>query len=339
MSIINIKEINSKQLGEELAAMGQPKFRAAQILEWVNKGVASFDEMTNLPKDLRESLKEKFSICSLEIETVQVSKDGTRKYLLKALDGNYIEAVFMNYSYGNSLCISTQVGCNMGCKFCASTIGGKIRNLKAYEMLDEFLVIRKDSGDINHIVLMGMGEPFDNYEEVSKFLKTIHDENGINLSYRNITVSTCGLAPMIEKFAEDFPQVNLAISLHNPDQKGREEIMPIAKKYSLSEVIKVAKYYTEKTSRRITYEYALIKGQNDRESDALALAGLLSGQLCHVNLIPLNDVKEAGLLGSSRDAALSFSKKLEKLGIPATVRRELGSDIDAACGQLRKKHI
>lgn len=337
MSIINIKEINRKELEELLVSLGQPKFRASQVLEWVNKGAASFDDMTNLPKELRDLLKEKFTLSSLEIETVQISADGTRKYLLKALDGEYIEAVFMAYEYGNSLCISTQVGCNMGCKFCASTIGGKIRDLKAHEMLDEFLVIQNDAGTINHIVLMGMGEPFDNYEEVSGFLHMIHDE--IGLSYRNITVSSCGLVPMIEKFSNDFPQVGLAISLHAADQKERESLMPIAKKYSLTELLAATKAYTDKTSRRISFEYALIAGKNDGPKDAERLANLLKNQLCHVNLIPLNDVKEAGLEGSSRLAAKSFSKKLESLGITATVRRELGSDIDAACGQLRKKHV
>ncbi|MDO5441050.1 MAG: 23S rRNA (adenine(2503)-C(2))-methyltransferase RlmN, partial [Bacillota bacterium] len=285
-------------------------------------------------------LADKSSFESLKIELEQVSKDGTRKYLLRTVDGEYIEAVFMSYDYGNSLCISTQVGCNMGCKFCASTIGGKHRDLKAWEMLDEFLVIRKAAeSDINHIVLMGMGEPFDNYEEVSDFLQTIHDPNGINLSYRNITVSTCGLVPMIKRFGEDFPQVNLAISLHAANQEAREKIMPIAKKYSLDQLMAACKEHEEKTGRRISYEYTLILGKNDREEDAKALASLLKGQLCHVNLIPLNAVEETGLAGSSREAAQGFANRLEKLGIPATVRRELGSDIDAACGQLRKKQV
>ena len=340
MSNFNIKELNRKQLQDLLVSMGEAKFREKQISSWLAKGVESFDEMTDLSKNLREKLAKSCTIEGLKVELQQISKDGTRKFLLKCLDGEYIEAVFMSYDYGNSLCISTQVGCNMGCKFCASTIGGKHRDLKAWEMLDEFLVIRKAAeSDINHIVLMGMGEPFDNYEEVSEFLQTIHDPNGINLSYRNITVSTCGLVPMIKRFGEDFPQVNLAISLHAANQEAREKIMPIAKKYSLDQLMAACKEHEEKTGRRISYEYTLILGKNDREEDAKALASLLKGQLCHVNLIPLNIVEETGLAGSSREAAQSFASRLEKLGIPATVRRELGSDIDAACGQLRKKQV
>ena len=338
MSIINIKEINRKELKETIKAMGQPAFRETQIFEWLCKGASSWEEMTNVPKTLKEKLQEKFGFDSLSVELEQVSSDGTRKYLLRCPDGEHVEAVFMQYEYGNSLCVSTQVGCNMGCKFCASTIGGKRRNLKAWEILDEFLVIRKAAGaDINHIVLMGMGEPFDNYDEVSEFLRRIHDPEGINLSYRNITVSTCGLIPMIERFGDDFPQVNLAISLHAATQEDREEIMPIAKKYNLNSLISTCRAHEEKTGRRISYEYTLILGQNDSLEHASKLAELLKGQLCHVNLIPLNPVLETGMKGASRESAQVFAERLEKLGIPATVRRELGSDIDAACGQLRKK--
>lgn len=340
MSIINIKEINRKQLKEALKAMGEPAFREKQIFEWISKGAQSWDEMTNLPKALKEKLQEKFSFENLSVELEQVSADGTRKYLLRCPDGEHVEAVFMQYEYGNSLCVSTQVGCNMGCKFCASTIGGKVRNLKAWEILDEYLVIRRATGlDINHIVLMGMGEPFDNYDELCEFLERIHDPEGINLSYRNITVSTCGLVPMIRRFGDEYPQVNLAISLHAATQAERALIMPIANKYGIDELMQACKEHEKKTGRRITYEYTLILGQNDSLSHASALADLLSGQLCHVNLIPLNPVIETGMKGSSREAAQIFASKLEKLGIPATVRRELGSDIDAACGQLRKKQL
>lgn len=340
MSNINIKELNRKQLQDLLISFGEAKFREKQISSWLAKGASSFDEMTDLSKNLREKLTDTCQIEGLKVELQQISKDGTRKFLLKCIDGEYIEAVFMSYDYGNSLCISTQVGCNMGCKFCASTIGGKHRDLKAWEMLDEFIVIRKAAGaDINHIVLMGMGEPFDNYDEVSQFLQTIHDPNGVNLSYRNITVSTCGLVPMIKRFGEEFPQVNLAISLHAATQASRLEIMPIAKKYSLNQLMAACKEHEDKTGRRISYEYTLILGKNDRPEDATALANLLKGQLCHVNLIPLNAVEETGLAGSSRQSAQSFANKLEKFGIPATVRRELGADIDAACGQLRKKQV
>lgn len=340
MSNINIKELNRKQLQDLLVSFGEAKFREKQISSWLYRGVNSFDEMTDLSKNLREKLANTCVIEGLKVELEQVSKDGTRKYLLKCLDGEYIEAVFMSYEYGNSLCISTQVGCNMACKFCASTIGGKHRDLKAWEMLDEFLTIRKAAGaDINHIVLMGMGEPFDNYGEVRQFLEAIHDPNGINLSYRNITVSTCGLVPMIERFGEEFPQVNLAISLHAASQDARSAIMPIANKYHLNELMAACKAHEEKTGRRISFEYTLIKGKNDSLDDAKQLANLLKGQLCHVNLIPLNSVEETGLLGSDREDARVFANNLEKLGIPATVRRELGSDIDAACGQLRKKQV
>ncbi len=338
MSIINIKEINRKELSAFLVSINQPLFREKQIFEWLSKGARTWDEMANLPKALKEELSSNFAFDNLEIELEQVSSDGTRKYLLRCPDGEHIEAVFMSYEYGNSLCLSTQVGCNMGCKFCASTIGGKRRNLKAWEILDEYLTIKRSTNsDINHIVLMGMGEPFDNYEELCKFLDMIHDPQGINLSFRNITVSTCGIVPMIERFTDEYPQVNLAISLHASSQEEREEIMPIAKKYSLEQLIKACKAHEEKTSRRVSYEYTLISGQNDSPKAAEKLAKLLEGQLCHVNLIPLNPVQETGLKGTSRESAKLFAAKLEKLGIPTTVRRELGSDIDAACGQLRKK--
>lgn len=338
MSIINIKEIKRKEIQDVIVSLGQPAFREKQIFEWLSKGALSWEEMTNVPKALKEQLKEKFSFDNLSVEHEQVSSDGTRKYLLRCPDGEHVEAVFMKYEYGNSLCVSTQVGCNMGCKFCASTIGGKRRNLKAWEILDEFLVIRRAANeDINHIVLMGMGEPFDNYEEVSEFLDRIHDPQGINLSFRNVTVSSCGLVPMIERFGNEYPQVNLAISLHASSQEAREKIMPIAKKYNLSQLMDACMAHEKKTGRRITYEYTLILGQNDSLEDASRLADLVKGQLCHINLIPLNSVTETGLKGSSRESAQVFASRLEKLGIPATVRRELGSDIDAACGQLRRK--
>ncbi len=340
MSIINIKEINRKQLEDELKSMGEPAFRERQIFEWISKGVQRWDEMTNLPKTLKEKLQDKFNLESLSVELEQVSSDGTRKYLLRCPDGEHVEAVFMQYEYGNSLCVSTQVGCNMGCKFCASTIGGKVRNLKAWEILDEYLVIRRAvNSDINHIVLMGMGEPFDNYDELCDFLERIHDPEGVNLSYRNITVSTCGIVPMIQRFGDEYPQVNLAISLHAGTQAERAKIMPIANKYSIEELMRVCKLHEQKTGRRISYEYTLILGQNDSLEHANKLAELLKGQLCHVNLIPLNPVTETGMQGSSRESAKLFASKLERLGITATVRRELGSDIDAACGQLRKKQV
>ena len=335
----NFKEYLRTERQEILKKLGQPAFREKQIFDWICKGVLSFDAMSNLPKSLREGLSGEYVFESIEVELVQTSKDGTRKYLLKLTDYNYVEAVFMKYEYGNTLCISTQVGCNMGCVFCASGIGGKVRDLEAWEMLDEYLICRNDAGeDINHIVLMGMGEPLDNYDNVSGFLKLIHDPEGVGLSYRNITVSTSGLIKKLRIFSEDFPQVNIAISLHSPYQDEREKLMPVSKSNKLPELIAACREISEKNRRRITFEYALIEGKNDRNEDAEALARLLSGMLCHVNLIPLNPVVENNMSGSTREKAQLFASKLEKLGIPATVRRSLGQDIDAACGQLRKKH-
>jgi len=333
----NFKYLTREQRKDILVYLGEKAFREKQVFEWINKGATSFDEMSNLSVSLRDRLSKEYSFESITVEKVQKSKDGTRKYLLKLTDGNFVEAVFMKYEYGNSLCISTQVGCNMGCKFCASTIGGKIRNLSSFEMLDEFIIVQKDAGEaISHIVLMGMGEPFDNYDEVKGFISLIHDKDGIGLSLRNITVSTCGIIPKIKEFAKDFPQANLAISLHRTSQEEREKLMPIAKKYRLDDLLKACKEYSEETKNRISFEYALIDGENDSISDAKALKKLLSGMMSHVNLIPLNKVEESGLSGSSKEKAKEFCESLTKLGIPSTVRRSLGPDIDAACGQLRK---
>lgn len=334
----NFKSLTREERKEALKVLGQPAFREKQIFEWICRGAESFDEMTNLSKELRAKLSASYSFESLAPALVQSSADGTKKFLLSLTDGNFVEAVFMKYEYGNSLCISTQVGCNMGCRFCASTIGGKTRDLKAWEMLDEFIVCQKNAGEINHLVLMGIGEPFDNYDNLSEFLNTLHDPAGIGLSWRNITVSSCGLVPMIERFSEDFPQVNLAISLHASSQAEREEIMPVAKRWNINELLDACRKYTEKTGRRISFEYTLIKDKNDTAAHAERLAKLLSGMLCHVNLIPLNPVTETGLDGSSRQAAYAFAAQLESLGIQTTVRRSLGQDIDAACGQLRNKN-
>lgn len=338
-SLQNFKSLTREERKNILVSLGEKAFREKQVFEWINRGVSSFDEMTNLSIDLRTKLKQSFSFDSLTIEKVQVSKDGTRKYLLKAPDGNYIESVFMQYEYGNSLCVSTQVGCNMGCVFCASGLGGKIRNLSAWEILDEFLIIQKDAQKpISHVVLMGMGEPFDNYTEVKQFLNLIHDKDGINLSLRNITLSTCGITPGILEFAKDFPQAGLAISLHRATNEEREKLMPITKKYPLPKLMETIREYVDITGNRITFEYALIDGENDGPQDAQQLKKLLLGLPCHINLIPLNKVIESGLNGSSKDTAKAFSKELENLGIPSTIRRSLGPDIDAACGQLRKNY-
>ena len=336
---MNYLQLTKEERSMALAQLGEKPFRAKQIERWILSGAESFSEMTDLSAALREKLSESYSFERAKVELSQTSSDGTVKFLLAFPDGEKAEAVFMKYSYGNSLCISTQVGCNMGCAFCASGIGGKIRDLKAWEMLDEYLICRKAAGEaINHIVLMGMGEPFDNYEEVSAFLRSVHDPSGADLSLRNITLSTCGLVPFIERFGNDFPQVNLAVSLHASNQKDREKIMPVAKGYPLERLIPACRAHAEKTGRRGTFEYALILGQNDSDEHCRQLASLLKGINCHVNLIPLNPVTESGLASVSRQAAYGFAKKLEERGIPCTVRRQLGADIDAACGQLRKKH-
>lgn len=321
-----------------LTELGEPKFRAKQIFAWLYKGVESFEQMTNVPQNLKKKLKEAGAHLGLLFPAkVQVSKlDGTRKYLFELEDGNAIESVFMKYKYGNTICISSQAGCRMGCKFCASTIGGLSRNLEPGEMLEQLLAAERDTGEaINHIVVMGTGEPFDNYENLSAFIRIINDKNGRNLGMRNITISTCGLVPMIEKFGQDFPQVNLAISLHAPNNKIRNSMMPVNKSYPMETIIDACRKYTEATSRRVTFEYTLVKGVNDSENDALQLASVLKGMLCHVNLIPLNKVEETGLDTTDQKTAQAFRKTLENKGIPATIRRELGDDIDGACGQLR----
>lgn len=336
----NIKNFTRKDRKEALAALGIPGFREKQIFGWISKGARSFEDCRNLGSALIDKLKEHFTWENVEVDLVQESSDGTKKFLLRLPDGNCVEAVFMKYSYGNSLCISTQVGCAMGCRFCASTIGGRIRNLKAWEMLDEYMACRDYTGEpISHIVLMGMGEPLDNYKEVCGFLDMIHDKEGINLSLRNITLSTCGLVPRIKQFGDEYPQVNLAISLHASSQEEREKLMPIARTYGLEELMKACREHADKTGRRITFEFTLIEGTNDDEGTADKLAKLLRGMLCHVNLIPLNPVTETGMTGSGRKAAEHFREILESKGIPATIRRSMGRDIDAACGQLRKKNL
>ena len=334
----NILNYSLTELESLVLGMGEKKFRAKQIFGWLARGAASYDEMSNVPAGLRRNLAENgYYIGQPEVVTMQESKsDGTRKCLYEFSDGARVESVFMKYSYGNSICISTQVGCLMGCTFCASTMDGKQRDLTAGEMLGEVLKMKRVTGeDINHIVLMGMGEPLDNYEEVSKFLKLINSPDGVNLSLRNITLSTCGIIPGIYRFAEDFPQVNLAVSLHAPNDEIRRRTMPVARKYGYDDLMKACRDYTEKTHRRITFEYALIRGVNDSPENAEELADHLKGWLTHVNLIPLNEVKGRDYMTAEGSSVLAFRKVLEKRGIAATVRRTLGSDIDAACGQLR----
>lgn len=329
--------MNLKEIQEYMESIGEKKFRGKQIYSWLYKGVTGFDQMNNIPASLREKLGENTVTGNLEKDAVQISrKDGTRKYLFRLEDGNCIESVFMKYKYGNTICVSSQAGCRMGCRFCASTIGGLIRNLTPGEIIDQIVSAERDTGEkINHIVVMGTGEPFDNYENLAAFIRNVHEKEGLGIGLRNITVSTCGLVPGIIRFTDDFPQVNLAVSLHAPDDLSRSALMPVNRRYGINELMQACRYYTENTNRRITFEYALVAGKNDSRGDAEKLADLLSGMLCHVNLIPLNRVVETGLDGSSRKRAAEFAGYLENRGIPATVRREMGSDIDGACGQLR----
>ncbi len=333
------------------AELGEKPFRGEQIFTWLHRGVTDFEEMTNLSKALREKLTAgleagDFSIGGCRVADVQEDrKDGTRKFLFEMETSDLVEGVFMKYGYGNSLCVSSQVGCRMGCRFCASALGGFVRNLSAGEMLGQVLAaenhVRDEGTDedpsINHIVVMGMGEPFDNYENLARFLRLLHDEKGRNMSYRNMTVSTSGIVSVIERFGEDFPQVNLAISLHRLTDEGRSRIMPVNRAYPLDMLLEAAERYTDKTRRRITFEYALISGENDSDDDVNLMIKRLGGMLCHVNLIPLNKVDETGFSGSGRRRAAEIASRLDKAGIPATVRRELGGEIDGACGQLRLK--
>lgn len=335
--MINLRDLTIKEMKDFMAGIGEKPFRAKQVFSWIYKGAEDFDEMTNLSKDLREKLKEHAYIGKLDIIRVQHSQtDGTRKYLLGLEDGNMIESVFMKYKYGNSICVSSQAGCRMGCKFCASGLDGLRRDLTPGEIAGQLLTIEKDTGEkINHIVVMGTGEPFDNYENLKKFLTNVNEKDGLNISMRNITVSTCGLIPKIESFSKEMKQVNLAISLHSADSEIRESMMPVNRSYPVDDLLQACREYTKETGRRITFEYALVKGKTDTKEQIDLLAAKLRGMLCHVNLIPLNAVEETGLSGSNRRRAAEIAEYLEKRGIPATVRRELGSDIDAACGQLR----
>ncbi|TCO74528.1 23S rRNA (adenine(2503)-C(2))-methyltransferase RlmN [Marinisporobacter balticus] len=338
---IDLKSCTIEELEVFLENIGEKKFRATQIFGWIHKGIENIDEMTNLSKLLREKLKEKANIGLLKIENVLISKmDGTRKYLFVLEDGNIIESVLMKYKHGNSICVSSQVGCKMGCKFCASTTDGVIRNLHAGEILDQVLVIQKDIRErISNIVLMGSGEPFDNYEEVLKFLDIVNHPEGLNVGLRNITISTCGLVPQILDFANKKPQVTLAISLHAPNDALRSQMMPINRKYPLDQLFEACKAYTNKTNKRITFEYALIQDVNDTQEHAKELAGKIKKILCHVNLIPLNEVDESTYKTTKTDRVKNFQKTLKLQGIEATIRRELGSDIEAACGQLRRRYM
>ena len=337
---MNLKSLTQPELAAILKELGQPGFRAKQVYTWLHKGVRSYDEMTNLPKNLRDVLAEKYPINAPKVVRKQESKkDGTIKYLWQLSDGNCVETVLMRYHYGNTVCISTEVGCKMGCAFCASTIGGLVRKLEPFEMLDEVLFTQIDSGlPISHIVLMGIGEPLDNFDNVMRFLELVNSEDGMNISMRHISLSTCGLVPKIDELAKRKLQISLAISLHGPNNETRNKIMPVNKAYPIEQLLEACRRYYAETSRRIHFEYAMIDGVNDSEADAKELLRRLKGLPAHVNLIPLNHVEESPLKPSSRAAVAKFQKTLEDGGVTATVRRTLGGDIDASCGQLRRKY-
>jgi len=342
MANIDIKSMNIKELEDLLKELGEPKFRAKQIFDWLHaKQVDSFEEMTNLSKGLREKLAETASINGVEMVRKLVSQiDGTRKYLFALSDGAIIESVLMKYEHGNTVCISTQVGCRMGCKFCASTLDGVERGLTAGEMLSQIYAIQKDCGERVHgTVLMGSGEPLDNYNNVVKFLRLINDPKGQNMGQRHITLSTCGLVDKIYDLAEEDLQITLAVSLHAPNDGIRTQTMPIAKVYSMDKLLQACRDYADKTKRRITFEYALIHGVNDGDEHAWELVKKLRDMLCHVNLIPVNDVKERNYVKSTAERVKRFASILNENGVETTVRRKLGSDIDAACGQLRRSHM
>ncbi len=338
----DIKSLTLDELTKEMEAIGEKKFRAAQIYSWMHERLADdFDQMTNLSKNLREKLKENYELTRLELVRVQTSKiDGTSKFLFRLSDGNVIESVLMKYHHGNSVCISSQVGCRMGCRFCASTLDGLTRNLRPSEMLDQIYRIQRSTGErVSNVVVMGSGEPMDNYDNLIRFIRLLSDENGLNISQRNITVSTCGIVPKILKLAEEGLSITLALSLHAPDDETRKTLMPIANSYSLSEVLPACKEYYKKTGRRLTFEYSLVQGVNDNLDEAKRLTALLKDMQGHVNLIPVNPIKERDFKQSNRDAIDAFRGYLEKHGINVTIRREMGRDIGGACGQLRKSYL
>lgn len=338
----DILSLDLTELTSEITASGLPKFRATQIYRWLHKvGVTSFSEMTDLSLSLREALDDSFVIFSCNIEKKLVSEyDSTMKYLFKLHDGEFVESVLMKYKYGYTVCVSSQVGCRMGCKFCASTLSGVVRNLTASEILSQIYAIQRDNDiRVSHIVMMGMGEPLDNYDNVIKFLHLISDENGLNISMRHISLSTCGVVTGIYKLMEENLPLTLSISLHAPTDEIRTSMMPVNKKWNIAQLISACKDYTQKTSRRISFEYALVSGVNDSVDCAKKLGSLLKGMLCHINLIPVNEVKETGCKESSPADVKRFAATLEKMGFAVTVRRKLGSDIDAACGQLRRNTI
>ena len=337
---MNFKSMTLAEMTAALKEMGQPAFRGKQVYSWLHKGVRSYDEMSNLSKDLRTALAEKYPFTAPEVVRRQESaRDGTIKYLWRLADGNCVETVLMRYHYGNTVCISTEVGCRMGCAFCASTLGGLVRRLEPNEMLDQVLFTQVDSGlPVSHIVLMGIGEPLDNFDNVMRFLELVNSPEGMNISMRHISLSTCGLVPKIDLLAQRKLQLTLSVSLHAPNDEIRNRIMPVNKAYPTEELLAACRRYYEATNRRISFEYAMIDGVNDTEAAAKELLRRLKGLPAHMNLIPLNHVEESPLKPSTKAAVARFQKILEDGGVPATVRRTLGGDIDAACGQLRRKY-
>ncbi|WMC92217.1 23S rRNA (adenine(2503)-C(2))-methyltransferase RlmN [Kineothrix sp. MB12-C1] len=338
----DIKSMTLAQLKEDMEGIGEKSFRASQIYEWLHVKLArSFDEMTNISGDLKERCKERYFLTALQAIEVQESAiDGTKKFLFALEDGNMVESVWMKYKHGNSVCISSQVGCRMGCLFCASTLDGLERSLLPSEMLDQIYAITRLTGEkVSNVVVMGTGEPMDNYDNVLRFLHLLTNENGLHISQRNITVSTCGIVPKMRQLAQEKLQITLALSLHATTDEKRRKLMPIANRYGLDELIEACAYYFKETGRRITFEYSLVGGVNDTPEDAAELSKLVKSLNCHVNLIPVNPIKERDFVASTHEKALAFKNKLEKSGINVTIRREMGRDIDGACGQLRRKVI
>ena len=335
----DLKSMTLAEMQEAFAALGEPKFRAKQVFTWLHRGATRFDEMTNLSKPLREKLDGLYFITAPRVARKQVSKlDGTIKYLWQLGDGNCVESVVMQYHHGNTVCISSEVGCPMGCKFCASTLGGLVRRLTPAELLDQVLFSQLDSGlAISNIVLMGIGEPLDNFDAVMRFLELVNSPEGLNIGMRHISLSTCGLVDKIDQLAERNLQLTLSVSLHSPDNESRSKIMPVNKRWPVEELLAACRAYFEKTGRRVSFEYTMIDGVSDAPEQAELLAKKLHGMQAHVNMIPLNNVEESGLKCSSHAAIERFQKILESHGVTATVRRTLGSDIDASCGQLRRK--
>ena len=336
---VDIASLNLSELTQAITALGLPKYRAQQIYQWIHKkGAVNFDEMTNLSKELRAQLYDNFVIFSCGIEKKLVScYDNTVKYLFRLYDGEFVESVVMAYKYGYSICVSSQVGCNMGCAFCASTIGGCVRSLSASEILGQVYAAQRDLGiRISHVVMMGMGEPLDNYEQTLRFLHMISDENGLNISARNLSVSTCGIVPRIYDLANEKLGVTLSVSLHAAEDAQRSRLMPVNKRWQIRALLQAVRYYIETTGRRVSFEYTLVRGENDSAQDAKRLAALLGGMLCHVNLIPVNEVSETGMKTVDQTHVRNFQAVLQRNGVNATIRRTLGADINASCGQLRK---